>query len=152
MKARVIADQRGRTLRADGLRPGRMHDVTAARTAGISTCFDHVDRVQVLLDDGYLALSRDHPRESPHPATHTATRSESALHRGSGTPATRPLLATNHRPIRPRRTQTLEATPALAPPPRPLPDTYRAIAGQVSDHIATIWIQTTTKPDMTHPP
>ncbi|GGK30043.1 transposase [Streptomyces camponoticapitis] len=60
MKATVIADDQGRTLWADTLRPGRMHDVTAARTAGIGPCFDHFDRVQVLLDDGYLGLSRDH--------------------------------------------------------------------------------------------
>ncbi|MCG7210109.1 transposase [Streptomyces arenae] len=33
MKATVIADWRGRTLWTDALRPGRMHDATAARTA-----------------------------------------------------------------------------------------------------------------------
>jgi hypothetical protein len=42
MKAAVIADHQGRTLWADGLRPGRMHDTTAARAAGITGCFHHV--------------------------------------------------------------------------------------------------------------
>lgn len=37
-----------------------MHDVTAARLAGIGRCLRTFDRVQVLLDDGYLGLSRDH--------------------------------------------------------------------------------------------
>ncbi|MEU8889909.1 transposase family protein [Streptomyces sp. NPDC048442] len=34
MKATVIADHQGRTLWTDALRPGLMHDVTAARTDG----------------------------------------------------------------------------------------------------------------------
>ncbi len=59
-KATVIADRQGRTLWTDALRPGRMHDATAARTAGIGRCLDHFDLVQVLLDDGCLGLSKDH--------------------------------------------------------------------------------------------
>ncbi|WP_369198961.1 hypothetical protein [Streptomyces djakartensis] len=34
MKATVIADAQGRTLWVDALRPGRMHDVTAAPNEG----------------------------------------------------------------------------------------------------------------------
>lgn len=44
MKATVIAESQGRTLRTDALRPGRMHDATAAHTAGIGRCFDHFDQ------------------------------------------------------------------------------------------------------------
>ncbi|MYQ68901.1 IS5/IS1182 family transposase, partial [Streptomyces sp. SID4950] len=58
MKATVIADRRGRTLWTDALRPGRMHDATAARNEGIAVCFRHFPDVEVLLDDGYLGLSR----------------------------------------------------------------------------------------------
>lgn len=61
MKATVIADDQGRTLWTDALRPGRMHDATAARNEGIDTCFRHFPDVEVLLDDGYLGLRRDHP-------------------------------------------------------------------------------------------
>ncbi|MFH8393951.1 transposase family protein [Streptomyces sp. NPDC018036] len=121
MKATVIADDQDRTLRTDALRPGRMHDATAARTAGIGNCFDHFDRVQVLLDDGYLGLSRDHRGKALTPPHKAATGSSSALRRTPRTPATRPLLATHHRRTHPRRPQTLEATPALDPPPRPPP-------------------------------
>ncbi|SCF61086.1 DDE superfamily endonuclease [Streptomyces sp. DconLS] len=39
MKATVIAGRRGRTLWTDALRPGRMHDATAARNEGIAVCF-----------------------------------------------------------------------------------------------------------------
>ncbi|WDO11211.1 transposase family protein (plasmid) [Streptomyces murinus] len=67
MKATVIADWRGRTLWTDALRPGRTHDATAARNEGIAACFQHFPDVEVLLDDGYLGLSRDHRRQAITP-------------------------------------------------------------------------------------
>ncbi|GAA3743543.1 hypothetical protein GCM10022205_32990 [Spinactinospora alkalitolerans] len=72
MEATVIADERGRTLWTDALRPGRMHGATAARLTGIAACFCHFLQVEVLLDDGYLGLRRDHPtRRSHHRANPT---------------------------------------------------------------------------------
>jgi hypothetical protein len=50
-----------------------MHDATAARNEGIAVCFQHFPDVEVLLDDGYLGLSRDHrgqaitPPRKPRP-------------------------------------------------------------------------------------
>ncbi|GAA5022909.1 hypothetical protein GCM10023335_55200 [Streptomyces siamensis] len=44
-----------------------MHDVTAARAAGITGCFRHFDLVEILLDGGYLGLSRDHPGQALTP-------------------------------------------------------------------------------------
>ncbi|WP_425491176.1 transposase family protein [Nocardiopsis algeriensis] len=44
MKATVVADHCGRTLWTEAMRSGRMHDVTAARTAGIDSCFRHFPR------------------------------------------------------------------------------------------------------------
>lgn len=67
MKATVVADHRGRTLWTDALRPGRMHDATAARNEGIGICFQHYPDVEVLLDDGYLGLRRDHPGQAVTP-------------------------------------------------------------------------------------
>lgn len=67
MKATVVADHQGRTLWTDALRPGRMHDATAARNEGIGTCFRHFRDVEVLLDDGYLGLRRDHPGQAVTP-------------------------------------------------------------------------------------
>ena len=67
MKATVVADHRGRTLWVDAMRPGRMHDATAARMEGIDSCFRHFPLVEVLVDDGYLGLRRDHPRQALTP-------------------------------------------------------------------------------------
>ncbi|MET8510005.1 transposase family protein [Streptomyces sp. NPDC004787] len=39
MKASIVADHQGRTLWTDVLRPGRMHDATAACNEGIGICF-----------------------------------------------------------------------------------------------------------------
>lgn len=75
MKATVIAEWRGRTLWTDTLRPGRMHDATAARNEGIGICFQYFPDVEVLLDDGYLGLSHDHrgqaitPPRKPRPGS-----------------------------------------------------------------------------------
>ncbi|MEV2279138.1 transposase family protein [Nocardiopsis sp. NPDC049922] len=68
MKATVVADYRGRTLWTDTRRPGRMPDATVARAEGIDACFRHFSEVEVLLDDGYLGLRRDHPGQALTPA------------------------------------------------------------------------------------
>ncbi|MFD5721565.1 transposase family protein [Streptomyces sp. NPDC127036] len=137
MKATVIADHRGRTLWADSLRPGRMHDATAARTAGIGPCFDHFDQVQVLLDDGYLGLSRDHRGKALTPPR--------KLRPG----AIAPFVELRERQRHDHSSQRITVEHALADHKRwkqlqrwthrrdRLPDTYRAIATLVSDRNAT---------------
>ncbi|MEV0889015.1 transposase family protein [Streptomyces microflavus] len=133
MKATVIADWRGRTLWTDTLRPGRMHDATAARNEGIAACFQHFSDVEVLLDDGYLGLSRDHrgqaitPPRKPRPGAlpgrveqwargrhdHSSDRI-SVEHALADHKRWKQLTRWTHRRDR-------------------LPDTYRAITGLVSD-------------------
>jgi hypothetical protein len=137
MKATVIADQKGRTLWTDALRPGRVHDATAARLAGIGRCFHAFDRVQVLLDDGYLGLSRDHRGK--------ALTQPRKLRPG----ATLPFLEHNERQRHEHSSQRITVEHALADHKRwkqlqrwthrrdRLPDTYRAIATLVSDRTAT---------------
>ncbi|WTD30655.1 transposase family protein (plasmid) [Streptomyces anulatus] len=49
------------------MRPGRMHDVTVTRNEGIAVCFQHFSDAEVLLDDGYLGLSRDHRGQAIRP-------------------------------------------------------------------------------------
>ncbi len=117
MKATVIADHQGRTLWADGLRPGRMHNATAARTAGIAGCFHHFDLVEVLLDDGYLGLSRDHPGQAVTPPRKPRARSPARQSRAVGTRPARPLIRPHHRRARIGRPQALEVTDALDPSP-----------------------------------
>lgn len=121
MKATVIADWRGRTLWTDTLRPGRMHDATAARNnKGIAVCFQHFPDVKVLLDDGCLGLSRNHrgrqaitPPRKPRPGALPGRVQQWERDRHGA------LLRPHHRRTRPRRPQTLEATDTLDPPPRP---------------------------------
>ncbi|MFI6337383.1 transposase family protein [Streptomyces sp. NPDC050535] len=138
MKATVIADWRGRTLWTDALRPGRMHDVRAARNEGIAVCFQHFPDVEVLLDDGYLGLSRDHrgqaitPPRKPRPG---APRSrveqwERDRHWHSSDRITVEHALADHK----RWKQLMRWTHRRDR----LPDTYRAIANIVSDRTITV--------------
>lgn len=136
MKATVIADHRGRTLWTDGLRPGRMHDETAARTAGITGCFEHFDLVEVLLDDGYLGLSRDHPGQAvtpprkPRPGAlpGRVVQWERDRHGHSSDRITVEHALADHK----RWKQLMRWTHRR----NRLPGTYQAVAGLVSDRTA----------------
>ncbi|WP_307710218.1 transposase family protein [Streptomyces sp. V1I6] len=137
MKATVVADHQGHTLWTDTLRPGRMHDATAARNEGIGTCFRHFPDVQVLLDDGYLGLRRDHPGQavtpprkgnkiSPPEVLEARLR---ARHRHSSKRITVEHALADHKRWKQlaRWTHRRETLPA----------TYQAIAGLVSDRHTT---------------
>ncbi|MER6434692.1 transposase family protein [Streptomyces sp900105245] len=135
MKATVIADWRGCTLWTDALRPGRMHDATAARNEGIAVCFQHFPEVEVLLDDGYLGLSCDHrgqaitPPRKPRPGALPGRVEQ--WERG------RHGHSSDHRRTHPRRLQTLEATDPLDPPPRPPTRHLPSHRGLLSDRTVT---------------
>ncbi|MCX4869499.1 MULTISPECIES: transposase [unclassified Streptomyces] len=137
MKATVVADHQGRTLWTDAPRPGRMHDATAARNEGIGTCFRHFSDVEVLLDDGYLGLRRDHPGQavtpprkgnkiSPPEVLEARLR---ARHRHSSKRITVEHALADHK----RWKQLVRWTHRR----ETLPVTYRAIAGLVSDRNTT---------------
>ncbi|MGP3638683.1 transposase family protein [Streptomyces sp. 24-1644] len=137
MKATVVADHQGRTLWTDALRPGRMHDATAARNEGIGTCFQHFRDVEVLLDDGYLGLRRDHPGQavtpprkgnkiSPPEVLEARLR---ARHRHSSKRITVEHALADHK----RWKQLVRWTHRR----ENLPATYQAIAGLVSDRNTT---------------
>jgi hypothetical protein len=138
MKATVIADHQGRTLWTDALRPGRMHDATAARVEGIAVCFQHFPDVEVLLDDGYLGLHRDHPgqaltpprkpNKSALPDVHE--RWERDRHWHSSDRITVEHALADHK----RWKQLTRWTHRRDR----LPTTYQAIAGLVSDRTAAI--------------
>ncbi|MES9512101.1 transposase family protein [Streptomyces sp. NPDC000609] len=138
MKATVIADRRGRTLWTDALRPGRMHDATASRNEGIAVCFQHFPDVEVLLDDGYLGLSRDHrgqaitPPRKPRPGAlpGRVQQSERDRYGHSSDRITVEHALADHK----RWKQLTRWTHRRDR----LPDTYRAIAGLVSDRTINI--------------
>ncbi|MFI8915051.1 transposase family protein [Streptomyces sp. NPDC053513] len=133
MKATVIADHQGRTLWSDALRPGRMHDATATRNEGIGVCFRHFPDVEVLLDDGYPGLRRDHPGRAITPPrkpnkialSHVHSAREEARHRHSSKRITVEHALADHK----RWKQSARWTHRRDR----LPDTYRAIAGLVAD-------------------
>ncbi|MFK0110662.1 transposase family protein [Streptomyces sp. NPDC091217] len=137
MKATVIADHRGRTLWTGTMRPGRMHDATAARTAGMSSCFQYFDLVEVLLDDGYLGLGRDHPGQAvtrprkPRPGAlpGRVEQWERDRHWHSSDRITVEHALADHK----RWKQLMRWTHRRDR----LPDAYRAIAGLVSDRTNT---------------
>ncbi|GGU93462.1 hypothetical protein GCM10010260_30580 [Streptomyces filipinensis] len=133
MKATVIAGWRGCTLWTDALRPGRMYDATAARSEGIADCFQHFPDVEVLRDDGYLGLRRDHPGQAitpprkPRPGAlpGRVEQWERDRHRHSSDRITVERALAGHKRWKQlmRRTHRRDR----------LPETYRAIAGLVSD-------------------
>ncbi|GGU63569.1 hypothetical protein GCM10010274_60450 [Streptomyces lavendofoliae] len=103
-------------------------------SADISGCFDHFDQVHVLLDDGYLGLSKDHRGQ--------ALTQPRKLRPG----ATRPFLEYNERQRHEHSSQRITVEHALADHKRwkqlqrfthrrdCLPDTYQAIATLVSEN------------------
>ncbi|MFD9420739.1 transposase family protein [Streptomyces goshikiensis] len=137
MKATVVADHQGRTLWTDALRPGRMHDATAARNEGIGNCFQHFSEVEVLLDDGYLGLRRDHPGQAVTPPRKGNKISPpevlearlQARHRHSSKRITVEHALADHK----RWKQLTRWTHRR----ENLPATYQAVAGLVSDRNTT---------------
>ncbi|MEU9851902.1 transposase family protein [Streptomyces sp. NPDC047974] len=133
MKATVSADHQGRTLWTDALRPGRMHDATAARNEGIAVCFQHFPEVEVLVDDGCLGLRRDHPGQAITPPRkpnkialpHVHAAREEARHPHSSKRITVEHALADHK----RWKQLARWTHRRETPPA----TCRAIAGLVSD-------------------
>ena len=128
-KATVVADYRGRTL---------WTDATAARAEGIDACLRHFSEVEVLLDDGYLGLRRDHPgkaitpprkpNKSALPDVHE--RWKHLRHAHSSDRITVEHALADHK----RWKQLTRWTHRR----ENLPATYRAIAGLVSDRTAKI--------------
>ncbi|MEV8100782.1 transposase family protein [Kitasatospora sp. NPDC085879] len=136
MKATVVADEHGRTLWAGNLRPGRMHDATAIRSEGIADLFRQFPGIQILLDDGYLGLRRDHPGQAitpPRkankicpPEVHEAREQARHEHSSRRIPVEHALADHKRWKGLTRWTHRRDT----------LPDTYLAIAGLVSDRTA----------------
>lgn len=138
MKATVVADAKGRTLRAGNPCPGRMHDATAIRGEGIDDLFQQFPKAQVLLRDGCSGLRKDHPGKAvtpprkpkiAAPEVHEAREQARHDHSSQHIPVEHTLA--DHKPWKgparwTHRHDTLPATylTALAPPPTgpPAPD------------------------------
>ncbi|MFJ3692327.1 transposase family protein [[Kitasatospora] papulosa] len=66
-KATVVTDEQGRTLWAGAFRPGRMHDQTAVKTAGICDLFERYPAVKAKVDAGYQGLAKQFPDQVQAP-------------------------------------------------------------------------------------
>jgi hypothetical protein len=66
-KATVITDGNGATLWTGAFRPGRQHDQTALKTAGICDLLERYPQVQALVDAGYRGLVRQFPDQVTAP-------------------------------------------------------------------------------------
>jgi hypothetical protein len=61
IKTTTVCDGAGRTLWAGAVRPGRMHDQTAAKTEGIEDLFGQHPTVTATVDSGYQGLAKAFP-------------------------------------------------------------------------------------------
>jgi hypothetical protein len=67
IKATIVSDARGATVWCGAIRPGRIHDQTAARAEGIDALIDAYPTVKILVDRGYQGLAKDHPDQVTAP-------------------------------------------------------------------------------------
>jgi DDE superfamily endonuclease/Helix-turn-helix of DDE superfamily endonuclease len=66
-KPTVCSDEAGRTLWAGAVRPGRMHDQTAAKTEGVGDLLSQHPKVKVRVDEGYRGLAKALPEQVTAP-------------------------------------------------------------------------------------
>jgi DDE superfamily endonuclease/Helix-turn-helix of DDE superfamily endonuclease len=67
IKPTAVSDGQGRLLWLGAMRPGRMHDITALRTAGIEDLLRRHPEVSAEVDAGYQGLARDFPGQVSAP-------------------------------------------------------------------------------------
>ena len=63
IKTTIITDGHARPLWAGAVVPGRVHDQTAIKHAGITNLLDQHPGVRILADNGYRGLSNSHPEQ-----------------------------------------------------------------------------------------
>jgi hypothetical protein len=133
----IMADGHGATLWSGSTRPGRMHDLTAARAEGIDALLDANPQVNVLVDTAYQGLARDHPnqviapplklRPDAAPALKAAWEAERKAQSSQRIPVEHAIAELKWWRVLQRFTGRRQL----------LPETIRAIAGLVSDRTTT---------------
>jgi DDE superfamily endonuclease len=73
IKPTAISDGQARLLRPGAIRPGRRHDATALRTAGIEDLLRACPQVTAGAGSGYQGLARDFPTQITAPPTKPKT-------------------------------------------------------------------------------
>lgn len=135
-KVTVITGPDGGTLWAGAFRPGRMHDQTAVRTAGIADLFRHYPQVKAKVDAGYRGLAKEFPDQVQAPpltpkkdaAPEETTAYEEQRHRQSSERICVEHANAEHKQWRPLQRYLGRR--------EYFDETYAAIAGLVSDRAA----------------
>jgi len=135
-KATVITDEKGRTLWAGAFRPGRMHDQTAVNTEGICDLFERFPEVKAKVDAGYRGLAKKFPRQVQAPplkpkkdaSPDDITAWEAARHQQSSE-----RICVEHANAEHKQWRTLQRYLGRR---EAFDETYRAVAGLVSDRAA----------------
>lgn len=127
-----------------------MHDATAVRTAGIDACFRYFPEVEVLLDDGYLGLRRDHPGKAitpprkPNRSALPEFHERWKLHRHAHSSD---RITVEHALADHKRWKQLMRDPSAGEPPGHLPGHRRAGLRPHREHLTS----TTSGSTMPHP-
>ena len=136
IKSTAVSDGQGRLLWLGAFRPGRMHDVTAARTEGIEDLLRQCPEVTAEVDSGYQGLARDFPGQvsaPPKKPGKNATPEETARweqHRHQQSSA---RICVEHAIAEPKQWRPLQRWTGRRDY---LQETALAIAGLVSDRAA----------------
>jgi hypothetical protein len=135
-KATVITDEKGRTLWAGAFWPGRMHDQTAVRTAGIADLFRQHPRVRAKADAGYRGLARQFPGQVQAPPLKPgkdAAPDETAAWEDQRHQQSSERIRVGHANAEHKQGRVLQRFPGRRDD---FDETYLAVAGPVSDHAA----------------
>lgn len=136
IKATVVSDGNGRLLWAGAIRPGRQHDVTALRTAGVEDLLHQYPQVEALVDSGYQGLARDFGDQvtaPPKKPRKDAAAAELAVYQDTRKAQSSQRICAEHAIAEPKQWRPLQRYIGRR---EHFEDTILAVAGLVSDRCA----------------
>jgi DDE superfamily endonuclease len=136
IKTTTISDGQGRTLRAGAVRPGRMHDQTAAKTEGIKDLLRQHPTVQATVDSGYQGLAKAFPDQvhapPPKPSKDAATE-QITIYEAARKQQSSRRICVEHAIAEPKQWRSLQRWIGRR---EHYAETHLAVAGLVSDQAA----------------
>jgi hypothetical protein len=136
IKTTTISDGHGRTLWAGAVRPGRMHDQTAAKTEGIADLLRQHPTVNLTVDSGYQGLAKAFPDQvhaPPPKPPKQAPAEELAAYQAARKQQSSRRICVEHAIAEPKQWRSLQRWIGRR---HCYAQTHLAIAGLVSDRAA----------------
>jgi hypothetical protein len=136
IKTTTICDGYGRTLWAGAVRPGRMHDQTAAKTEGIEDLLAQHPTVTTTVDSGYQGLAKAFPDQvhAPPPKPSKDAPAEAvAAHAAARKQQSSRRICVEHAVAEPKQWRPLQRWIGRR---QYYAQTHLAVAGLVSDRAA----------------